>query len=65
MTADSAPPIPTGLVRAADLGLHELLALRESGDRALDLCLRRVAESASSGTRDSVAAFNASPPRSA
>jgi FXSXX-COOH protein len=56
-------PIRTGVVKAADLPLHELLALREAGDGALDHCLRRVVESARTDPRGRVAAFNASPPR--
>jgi FXSXX-COOH protein len=56
-------PVPTGLLRAADLSLEELLARREAGDTALDLCLRRVVESVASGKRESVAAFNAAPLR--
>jgi FXSXX-COOH protein len=51
------------MVKAADLPLHELLALREAGDSVLDHCLRRVVETAASGARDRVSAFNASPPR--
>lgn len=65
MTADSRRTIPTGVAKTTDLPLQELLALRECGDGVLDHCLRRVVESASSGTRDRVAAFNASPPRPA
>jgi FXSXX-COOH protein len=63
MTPPPATPIRTGLVRAADLSLEELLALREGGDTVLDHCLRRVVENAASGKRDNVAAFNAAPLR--
>jgi hypothetical protein len=55
--------ITTGLVRAADLPLDELLALRRSGNAVLDHCLRRVVEAAASGRPAQVAAFNAAPPR--
>lgn len=65
MTTRTEPPVHTGLVKAADLPLHELLALRGAGDTALDHCLRRVAESASADSQEWVAAFNASPPRRA
>ncbi|XVV14837.1 FxSxx-COOH cyclophane-containing RiPP peptide [Actinoplanes sp. CA-131856] len=63
MTPPPAPSIETGLVRVADMTLDELLALRKRGDTALDHCLRRVVERASSGEPDSVAAFNAAPLR--
>jgi hypothetical protein len=63
MTAHPEPQIRTGMVKAANLPLHELLSLRESGDTALDHCLQRVAKIASSGSHGRVAAFNASPPR--
>ena len=63
MTRPHATPITTGLIRAADLPLDELLALREGGDTVLDHCLRRLVENAASGTRERVAAFNAAPPR--
>jgi FXSXX-COOH protein len=63
MTPSQAITIKTGLVRAADLPLDQLLALRESGDAALDHCMRQVVESASSGAREVVAAFNAAPVR--
>ncbi|MGN9911631.1 FxSxx-COOH cyclophane-containing RiPP peptide [Phytohabitans sp. LJ34] len=55
--------IPTAMVDAAHRPLRELLALRESGDSALDHCLRRVAEEAANGSRNRVAAFNACLPR--
>lgn len=55
--------ITTGMVRAADLPLDELLALRRSGNPVLDHCLRRVVEAAASGRPAQVAAFNAAPPR--
>lgn len=63
MTPPNAPSFKTGLVRAADLSLDDLLALRKDGDTVLDHCLRRVVENAASGARTSVAAFNAAPPR--
>jgi hypothetical protein len=63
MTPPHAASIQTGLVRAADLPLEELLALRRDGDTVLDHCLRRVVEIAASGTRDTVSAFNAAPLR--
>jgi FXSXX-COOH protein len=63
MTTPPEQRIRTGMVKAADLPLHELLALREAGDSVLDHCLRRIVETAASGARDRVAAFNASPPR--
>jgi FXSXX-COOH protein len=59
----SAPDVETGLLRAADLPLDELLALHRGGDAALDHCLRRVLESSTSGGHERVAAFNAAPPR--
>jgi FXSXX-COOH protein len=65
MTAPTTS-IHTGLVKPDSLGalsLRELLELRESGDSALDRCLRRVAEEDASSREDRVAAFNASPPR--
>ena len=55
--------VKTGLLRAADLPLDQLLALRRSGDAALDHCLRRVIDAAASGVQERVAAFNAAPPR--
>ena len=63
MTPSTATPIKTELVRAADLPLAELLALRAAGDTVLDHCLRRVVERAASGAAGRVAAFNAAPPR--
>jgi hypothetical protein len=63
MTPSPATPIRTGLVCAADLSLEELLVRRKDGDSALDHCLRRVVEDATSGERNSVAAFNAAPLR--
>ncbi|MEU8821131.1 FXSXX-COOH protein [Actinoplanes sp. NPDC048796] len=63
MTPPSAHSIETRLVRVADMPLDELLALRKRGDTALDHCLRRVLERASSGEQDSVAAFNSAPLR--
>jgi hypothetical protein len=63
MTPPHAPAIETGLLRAADMPLHELLALRKNGDSALDHCLRRLAERDASGEQESVAAFNAAPLR--
>jgi FXSXX-COOH protein len=62
MTPPNATEIKTGLVRAADLSLAELLSLRGGGDTVLDHCLRRVVENAASGARERVAAFNAAPP---
>jgi FXSXX-COOH protein len=63
MTTQSEAPIRTGIVKSAGLlPLDELLALRESGDSALDHCLRRVVETAATGAGERVAAFNASPP---
>jgi FXSXX-COOH protein len=64
MTTAPEPRIRTGMVKAADTPLSELLALREAGDSVLDRCLRRVVEEAASGT-NRVSAFNASPPRRA
>lgn len=63
MTRPIASTIKTGLVRAVDLPLEELMARREGGDTALDHCLRRLVEDARSGHRSRVAAFNAAPPR--
>ena len=63
MTQPTASPIKTRLVRAAELPLEELLAVREGGDTVLDHCLRRVVQDATSGNRERVAAFNAAPPR--
>jgi FXSXX-COOH protein len=63
MTQPTASPIKTGLVRAAELQLEELLVLREGGDTVLDHCLRRIVQDAKSGNREGVAAFNAAPPR--
>jgi FXSXX-COOH protein len=63
MTPPNASEIQTGLVRAADLSLGDLLALRGDGDTVLDHCLRRVVRNAASGARERVAAFNAAPPR--
>jgi FXSXX-COOH protein len=63
MTPPPTTPIRTGLVRAADLPLDELLALREGGDTVLDHCLRRVVENEASGRREYVAAFNSAPLR--
>lgn len=63
MTAPLASTIKTGLVRAADLPLDELLRLRAQGDSALDHCLRRVVVAATADNRERVAAFNAAPPR--
>ncbi|WP_305788153.1 hypothetical protein [Symbioplanes lichenis] len=53
----------TDLLRAADLPLDDLLALRAAGDTVLDHCLRRVVEDAASGACERVAAFNAAPLR--
>lgn len=61
MTSPLPEAIETTLVRAADLPLSELLALRASGDAVLDHCLRRLVEEADSGGDDHVAAFNAAP----
>ncbi|MFI5933651.1 hypothetical protein [Actinoplanes sp. NPDC051494] len=63
MTPPESATIFTGLIRAADLPLDELLARRAAGDTALDHCLRRVVEQATSGTRERAAAFNAAPLR--
>ncbi|GAA0535436.1 hypothetical protein GCM10010172_15820 [Paractinoplanes ferrugineus] len=63
MTSPHAPTIETGLLRVADLPLHELLALRKGGDSALDHCLRRLSERDASEEQESVAAFNAAPLR--
>ena len=63
MTPPTASAIMTGLLRVADVPLDELLALSETGDTVLDHCLRRVVQSATSGTSERVAAFNAAPPR--
>ncbi|GGK72197.1 hypothetical protein [Mangrovihabitans endophyticus] len=63
MISASATPNPTGLLRAADLPLDELLALRREGDTVLDHCLRRVVQDATCGSRDRAAAFNAAPLR--
>jgi FXSXX-COOH protein len=64
MTQPTASPIKTGLVRAAELPLEDLLVLREGGgDTVLDHCLRRIVADAESGNRERVAAFNAAPPR--
>lgn len=62
MTTAPEPRIRTGMVKAADVPLSELLALREAGDSVLDHCLRRVVDAAASG-KNRVSAFNASPPR--
>lgn len=50
------------MVKAADVPLSELLALREAGGSVLDHRMRRVVEAAASG-KNRVSAFNASPPR--
>jgi FXSXX-COOH protein len=63
MTPPTSPEIKTGLVRATELQLDELLARRDGGDPVLEHCLRRVVAQARSGDRARVAAFNAAPPR--